>query len=124
MKNCWKVDFYTTKEGCSPVEDFILSLPAKDQVKLLDVIQLLEDNGIYLRGPHSKSLTGHKGLFELRSKQGHDIQRVFYFHFVENTFVLLHGFTKKGQKTPEKEIQIALRRRKDYFERNRGSKDS
>ena len=41
-----------------------------------------------------------------------------YNSYVGNTFVLLHHFRKKTQKTPRKEIDCAKRRAKDYNERN------
>lgn len=53
-------------------------------------------------------------IWELRP----GINRVFYFYYKNNTFVLLHHFRKKTQKTPRKEITIAIKRQKDYLERN------
>ncbi|WP_367268507.1 type II toxin-antitoxin system RelE/ParE family toxin [Ruminococcus sp.] len=43
--------------------------------------------------------------------------RVFYFFMEEDTFVLLHHFRKKSQKTPRREIEKAKVERKDYPER-------
>ena len=43
--------------------------------------------------------------------------RVFYFYFQENTFVLLHQFRKKSQKTPKREIEKAKAERDDYLRR-------
>ena len=56
------------------------------------------------REPLSKSLG--KGLFELRVKAS----RIFYCFKPGRVIVLLHGFTKKSQKTPQREIEIALKR--------------
>ena len=39
---------------------------------------------------------------------------IFYFIWRDNKLVLLHGFTKKTQKTPPREIQTAKTRLADY----------
>ncbi|WP_263853787.1 type II toxin-antitoxin system RelE/ParE family toxin [Levilactobacillus angrenensis] len=41
-------------------------------------------------------------LFEIRSRQANNIQRVIYFHLKDNQYVITHGFTKKTQKAPSK----------------------
>jgi phage-related protein len=43
--------------------------------------------------------------------------RIFYFCSCDNTFILLHSFRKKTQKTPRREIEKALRERNDYLKR-------
>ncbi|ANV86295.1 type II toxin-antitoxin system RelE/ParE family toxin [Picosynechococcus sp. PCC 7117] len=50
------------------------------------------------------------GLFELRIKGREGIARVFYCTLVGKRIVMLHGFVKKSQKTPAKELRIAKRR--------------
>lgn len=42
--------------------------------------------------------------------------RLFYFVYIEERFVILHGFRKKGQRTPEREINIALRRMNEILD--------
>ena len=59
----------------------------------------------------------YKGLFELRVKFASDISRIFYFAYRQDTFVLLHGFVKKTEKTPQREIERALRYKEDYERR-------
>jgi phage-related protein len=55
-------------------------------------------------------------LYELRSKQGSDIQRAIYFQKVGTEYLITHGFTKKSQKTPKTEIEHARAMRKSYLE--------
>ncbi len=57
------------------------------------------------RVPHVKKLTGTE-LWELRIL-GSDSVRVLYVAMTGKTFVLLHGFKKKKDKTPPKEIKTA-----------------
>ena len=67
--------------------------------------------------PHSEHLGD--GIFELRVKQGSDIERVLYFFFIGSKAILTNGFTKKQQKTPPGEIQLAKERRADYERRHK-----
>ncbi|MDP3298104.1 MAG: type II toxin-antitoxin system RelE/ParE family toxin [Thermodesulfovibrionia bacterium] len=62
---------------------------------------------------------GTKKLFEIRIKDKTNIHRILYFTFTGRKFVLLHGFTKKTEKTPRGEIETALKRMNDYLSRRR-----
>lgn len=55
-------------------------------------------------------------LYELRSKQSSNIQRAIYFQKEQNKYLITHGFTKKQEKTPLKEIKHAKMIRKKYWE--------
>ncbi|MGN1281915.1 MAG: type II toxin-antitoxin system RelE/ParE family toxin [Succinivibrio sp.] len=55
------------------------------------------------------------GIWELRPGNN----RVLYFYFRDETFVILHHFRKKTQKTPKKEIDKAKREKQDWIERQR-----
>ncbi|WP_161879721.1 type II toxin-antitoxin system RelE/ParE family toxin [Alkalibacterium sp. MB6] len=48
-----------------------------------------------------------KDLYEIRSIQGSDIQRAIYFQIKDDYYYITHGFTKKTQKTPKREINKA-----------------
>lgn len=112
----WKVDYYIKDNGESPVEDFIKTLPPKHSAKVLWEIDLLEKLGTTIKEPYAKPIKGdkYKGLWELRIQQSSDASRVFYFLPVGNTFILLHGFIKKTNKTPASELKIALSYMNDY----------
>ncbi len=112
----WQVEYYKKENGDIPVLDFLLSLEVKMRAKAFSEIELLEKHGTELREPFVKHIKG-KGLFELRIKFASDISRIFYFTYRQNTFVLLHGFTKKTNKTPQREIERALRYKEDYERR-------
>ena len=87
------VEFYDTVDGKCPVQEYLDSLEPKLLAKSLRSIDLLERNGINLRPPQSEHI--EDGIFVLRTKQGSDITRIFYFFFVGNKAVLTNGFTKK-----------------------------
>lgn len=115
----WKVEFYQKENGEYPVKEFIDELPKKHLAKALWEVSLLQEYGIELKEPYTKSLKGdeYKGIWELRIKFASDISRIFYFMPVGDTFVLLHGFVKKTEETPKGEIEIAKRYMNDYKRR-------
>lgn len=108
--------FYETKNGRKPAEEFLLELDPKMRAKMVRIIQLLAVNGNDLREPYSKELEDK--IFELRAKVGSNISRVLYFFVVGKQIILTHGFIKKTQKTPKREIERAKAYREDYKERN------
>lgn len=102
----WKVKFFQTSRGDSPVEDFIKEQDRITNSKLLNLIILLQTNGPFLRPPQSKKILNN--LYELRTK-GKISTRIFYTYFGK-TYYLLHGFKKKSQKTPSRELKVAVDR--------------
>lgn len=114
-----QVEYYKKENGKIPVLEYLLSLPPKMRAKAFSEIELLEKHGSDLREPYTKPIKGEKyrGLYELRIKFSSDISRIIYFTFRNNTFVLLHGFTKKTEKTPQGELERALRYKENYERR-------
>jgi phage-related protein len=56
------------------------------------------------------------GLFEIRVEYGSNIYRIFCCFDEGRIVVLFNAFQKKTQKTPQKEIEKALRLKREYFE--------
>lgn len=111
----WKILLYSTEQGNSPVKDFILGLDFKTQSKIRNTLNLLQDFGTSLSSPHVKKLVGSQ-LWELRIL-GTDNIRIFYITISQKTFLLLHGFKKKSNKTPLKEIKVAEARLAEHRSR-------
>ena len=63
-----------------------------------------------------KHIEDSTGLFEIRVGFGSNIYRVFSFFDKEKLVILVNGFQKKSQKTPEKEIEKAEKLKKQYFD--------
>ncbi|MDR1495854.1 MAG: type II toxin-antitoxin system RelE/ParE family toxin [Clostridiales Family XIII bacterium] len=103
-------------DGTSEFEEYIDELPCKDVAKLLAVISNTEEHGLLtaIKMQWIKKL--EDDLYELRSKQGSDIQRALYFHKADSEYLITHGFTKKSPKTPENEIIHAKELRRMYKE--------
>ncbi len=119
MIGIFELDFYKKENGKIPVQDFLYSLTPKLRAKAFRDIELLKNLGTKLKEPYVKPIKGkeNKGLYELRIKFSSDIARIFYFTYLNNKFVLLHGFIKKTMKTPEAEIKRARKYMEDYKRR-------
>ena len=107
------VQFFQLASGREPVRDWIRGLPKKDHVLIgRDLLQV--ELGWPCRPPLCAPLTDYPGLLEVRSNlTGGRIARVF-FSVSGGTMVLLHGFIKKTQASPMKELKLAERRSKEY----------
>lgn len=60
------------------------------------------------------------GIYEIRVEVGSNIYRVFSFFDKGHVIILVNGFGKKSQKTPKKEIELAERLKKQYFNEKKG----
>ena len=54
------------------------------------------------------------GIWEVRSRLANRIARTL-FAMVDQEIVLLHGFIKKQQKTPQGELELARKRKRQYL---------
>lgn len=63
-----------------------------------------------------KHLTGTGGLYEIRVEYQSNIYRIFCCFDNGQIVVLFNGFQKKTQKTPQQEIENAMRLMKNYFD--------
>lgn len=95
-------------------EDFLISIPEKAQNKVFKVIEAIETLE-RIPSTYLKYIKGSDGLFEARIQLGNNIWRVFCFFDDGKLVILLNGFTKKSQKTPEKEIKKAEILMKEYY---------
>ena len=116
----YDIEFYEKADGTSDVWDFLEELREKIKTnkdariqykQAMMYIELLQNNGTRLPDNITKHID--ENIWELRPGNN----RIFYFYKIENTFVLLHHFRKKTQKTPKKEIEQAKRDRDDYLSR-------
>ncbi len=113
----WNIEYYQSEAGKVPVAEFIDSLDTKSRARIARVFDLLEEFGINLGMPYAQHL--EKQLWELRVRHGRNRYRIIYFLATGETFVLLHGFTKKTGPVPRVDIETAKRRRDDYLSRRR-----
>jgi len=101
--------FYRSDSGREPVREWLLGLTPADRRIIGTDIKDVEYSWPIGR-PLIDSL-GH-GLWEVRASLGRGrIARVI-FCVARGQMVLLHGFLKKTQKTPQRDIDLALRRKR------------
>ncbi len=94
-------------------QDFFSKQTKKVKEKIVWTFDLIED---LQRVPESylKHLENTAGLYEIRVQLGSDIFRIFCFFDEGQLVVLANGFQKKTQKTPKKEIEMALKIKAAY----------
>ncbi|MCX5816472.1 MAG: type II toxin-antitoxin system RelE/ParE family toxin [Proteobacteria bacterium] len=102
----WTISYYSES-----IQKEILALPAGFLARYLRYSDRMELYGPNLGMPHTRAM--REGLFELRIQAEEGILRVFYCTIVGKKIVMLHQFIKKTDKTPSRELNIALRRMKE-----------
>ena len=103
--------FYRAPSGREPVREWLKALSAQDRQSIGEDIARVEFQWPAASLPLVRSLG--RDLWEVRSNLTHGtIARVIFCPY-ENQMLLLHGFIKKTQKTPPKEIDVALKRLKE-----------
>ena len=107
-----KVVYYLTSQNKNPVKDFLQSLTKKQKLKVFRIFDSLEKYGLSSIIPHVRKLSGTP-LWEIRIL-GQDNIRIVYIAIKDDNILILHGFIKKSQKTPENEISISLKRYQDW----------
>ena len=100
------VAFFRTASGNEPVREWLRSLP-REQRRLIGEDLKTVQFGWPLGMPLVRKLD--KGLWEVRSRLPDRIARVI-FTSGEGRMVLLHGFIKKSQKTPQEDLELAKTR--------------
>ena len=111
------IKFYRKADNKSPVEDFLNSLSDDLLTKITAVFKLVENLDI-VPVKFFKKLSGTK-LFEVRVEWQSNIYRFPCFFHKNNLVILTHGFQKKKQKTPAKELEKASKYRDDFLRRNK-----
>lgn len=100
--------------------DFYKSLTPQEQEKFDYVLTALKTQQV-ISSKWIKCLGD--GLYELRIEYNSNIYRVFFIFDKGNIVILFNGFQKKSQKTPKKEIELARKLMKLYYESKRNSSE-
>ncbi len=100
------VVFFRLDSGREPVREWLKGLARSSKKSIGEDIKTLQSEWP-VGMPLSRKIDD--SLWELRSHLSSGIARTF-FTIYEGKIVLLHGFVKKAQKTPAKELAIAKRR--------------
>lgn len=120
----YNIIFYEKSNGTSELLDFLTALRTKSSTnkdariqyrQAMLAIELLQNHGTCLPDTITKHIV--EDIWELRP----GCNRIFYFCYDGDSFVLLHSFRKKSQKTPRREIDRAISERNDYLSRKEHS---
>lgn len=99
--------------------DFYLEQPEKVQEKMDYALKIVR-NVQNVPKKFFDYITGTDGLYEIRVEFESNIYRIFCCFDKGNLVILFNGFQKKTQKTPKKEIDLALQLKYEYFNLKKG----
>ena len=114
MSKGWSIE-YVEIENTKPFEKFILGLSTKERAKVFETINYFFEHkkqNLLIKESLSKHL--EDGIFEIRVSLFDKIVRNLYFYESGAKIIISHGFIKKTQKNPRKEIEKAKNLRKKY----------
>ena len=111
-----EIQFYRNASGDCPVEEFLDGLGPKQAQKVAWVLKLVKELPLVPK-QYLKKLEGTDDLWEVRAEFGGDAFRLLGFWDAGSLIILTNGFAKKTQKTPNREIELATQRRRDYLNR-------
>jgi phage-related protein len=101
----YTVEFYVSGQN-KIVSEFIFSLSKPTIAKSFRLFDMLEHYGLIVGMPYVKKIT--PDLWELRIRGQVEIR--YLFTVCQTTILVLHGFKKKQNKIPAKELQTAKKR--------------
>jgi phage-related protein len=111
----WDIEHYVTSTGKRPIIEFFSKLNKTTELPfVLHDIELLAELGNEAERPLACLL--RDGIYELRTRIIKKQFRILYFFFYDEKIILSHGILKReDRKAMQKSIDLALERKKDYF---------
>ena len=118
--------FFKDNRGKSDIIEYLDELKDKALVskdaainrrKILAYMAALQEKGTLLGEPYVRHI--EEDIWELRPLQN----RILFFYWGKNRFVMLHSFIKKTRKTPKREVDRAKRERDAWKEGNPNEND-
>ena len=108
----WKGEYYIILYYKNYFPDFFQSLDTGAKRKVAYVLDMLKTQQRL-----SQNFVKHirEGVFELRAQHDGNIYRAFFIFDGNNIVMLFNGFQKKTQKTPQSEIEKAIRLKNEYY---------
>jgi phage-related protein len=114
----YRLIFYRDRKGREPVAEYLADLGKRSDKdsrvkynKIRDYMHALSSYGTTIGAPYVKHIDGD--IWELRPLR----DRIFFVTWINGSFILLHHFMKKTQKTPAREIEKAKKEVADIKER-------
>ena len=105
--------FYRTEAGGEPVREWLKSLPSREDRKRIGEDIKTVEFGWPVGMPVCRSVGG--GICEVRSDLAQNrIARVLFYFDKNGQMVLLLGFIRKTQKTPDEDLELARKNKKKH----------
>ncbi|RME60341.1 type II toxin-antitoxin system RelE/ParE family toxin [Candidatus Parcubacteria bacterium] len=112
MSDMFQVLLFESPSGRSPVKDFIEAQSQRDQARILAELDDLMEFGPFPRGNKIRHVRNK--LWELRFPGERGAFRFFFCVASGNRVVIVHAICKKSRKTPKQDLELALRRAKQW----------
>ena len=110
----YRVFFYKKASGREVVSEFIESFSNEAVIKIRTDVRLLKEFGLSLMSTGKvKKISSTSDLYELRIKALVQI-RLFFTLIKPDILLIVHGFIKKTNKIPLKELELAINRKKEF----------
>jgi phage-related protein len=109
----FQIESYVALSGEAFAEEWLDSLPLPMQQKFAVLFSRLGDQGKIWNEQKFKHLSGTSQIFEFKVDDG----RILCFFFFGKRVILTHGFSKKANKTPKREIERAEAYKRDFEKR-------
>ena len=94
------------------VDDELHALPVESRARFARICDLIDAVGLnHMGAPHVRHVNGR--LWEMRMSGAGTVSRALYVTVPGQRVVILRAFVKKTQRTPPREIALALQRAKD-----------
>jgi len=110
----YEVLYYKSLKGNEPAREFINALPSNVIKKVKAWRDELEKHGPDLPRPYADIVRGK--IRELRVRFGSNSYRLMYFFYGKH-IIMTHGFMKKTDRVPEREIKAAEHMMRDFLRR-------
>lgn len=113
----YEIKIYETPSGNRPFEKYLEQLAKKhkndDVTEILNYLDKLSEFGFEINNKFKHDSIKHikDGIYELRPTSS----RIFFFCYVDDMFIILHGWEKKQNKTDPKEIEKAISEKKKFL---------
>jgi phage-related protein len=117
----FRIEFYFDRNDNSEIVDFLKALYKSSKInkhdrinhdKIATYMGLLKKHGTYIGEPVVKHIVGD--IWELRPMNN----RIFFFYWKDNLFIMLHHYIKKTNKIPPQELRSARAKLNDHIERH------
>jgi phage-related protein len=107
----WEIIYYH-----EAVRFWVDSLPVGIRAYYARITETMRQYGPNLGMPYTRAMADE--LFEIRARGKEGVARIFYCTVVRGKIMILHGFVKKTDKTPRRELVTARRRLREVQDEN------